>query len=265
MDRINKVMAVAYKKLHFEKWDNCLLVTGDEGTGKTNLVLNLLDGWYTSKYGECKPEFINRLGMSPEGFAYALKVANKGDAVDYDESGELSNKRQLNKFNILITSSYMVIRNENLQTFLTIPDVFELNPFFTKRRARGLICVYARGKLAYWNKPRLRLIVDLNANKIRKTVWRVPPLFFDTFPIYDGPLLPAYEQMKDEHTKRTKEEIYTKLTESNKPDKLTEVLMKAKEIIGTTKTAEIFGIDPDTVRNRIKRQKAETAALIYNT
>lgn len=257
MQRMIKVLSVVYDKLHFHKWDNCLIVVGDEGTGKTNFVLDLMDVWYKKKYGEVKPELINRLGMSSSKFAYALKIANKGDLVDYDESGELSNKRQLNNFNYLITSSYQVIRNENLFTVLTIPDLFELNPFFTKRRARGLVCVYARGKLAYWNRPSLRKIIDYNASAVRKSVWRVKPLFYDVFPEYKGPLLAAYEAMKDEHTKKVKEDIYNKLQEKEKPkiDRYAGAMERLRAKYGSKEAAEIFGVTSNTV-NRIIREKS---------
>jgi GTPase SAR1 family protein len=260
MLRIKEVLDVVYKKLHFEAWDNCLIVVGDEGTGKTNLVLNMFDYWNLKKYGEIRPEFIDRIGMTSEKFAYALKISQKGDFVDYDESGELSNKRQLNNFNILITTSYQVIRNENLMSVLTIPDLFELNPFFTKRRARGLICVYKRGAFAYWNKERLRKIIDYNANAIRKSVWRVKPLFHDNFPIYKGPLKDAYAEMKNEHTKKIKEDIYNKLTENKTDKKMLDVLSRAKETLGLEKTAELFNITQMTIYNRLKGYKKEAEA-----
>lgn len=255
MLRLIEALEVVYKKLHNEAWDNCYILSGDEGTGKTNLALNIMEWWNLKKYGVVKPEDINRLGMSPQAFALGLKNAVKGDIVDYDESGELSNKTQLNRFNMLITTSYQVIRNERLFTLLTIPNLFDLNPFFTKRRARGLIYVYKRGKFGFWNRPRLRALLDLNANRFRKSVFLVKPLFYDTYPIYNGKLLESYETMKNEHTKRIKELIYTKLLESEKPDKLTEVLIRAKELIGTTKTAEVFNLSKTTVIKRAKLYK----------
>lgn len=256
MKRLYEVLEVVFTKLHKSGWDNTLIVSGDEGTGKTNLVLNVMDYWDNKKYGEVKPEAIKRLGMDKLAFARALKLAKKGDVVNYDESGELSNKRQLNKFNFLITTSYQVIRNENLFTILTIPDLFELNPFFTKRRARGLIVVYKRGSFAYWDKKRLRKIVDYNANRVRKSAWRVKPLFYDNFPTYNGILKEPYEALKDRHTAKIREEIYNKLKEEMPKDKTTEILIRAKAALGTQKTAEIFGIDKTTVNRKIREAKA---------
>jgi hypothetical protein len=257
MQRIRRVVDVVYKKLHEDKWDNVWLLCGDEGIGKTNLGLHIIDDWHTKKYGKCAPTDIKSLSMDAKGYVNSLSTAKKGDIRDYDEGGELNNKRTMDRFNVMLTNAYRIIRNERIFSLITITDPFDINPFFLKRRARGLIYVFKRGRFGYWNRSRLRKLVDLNANMYRKSVWRVKPLFLDTFSIYKGPLAEPYQTMKDEFTAKYKKELYSMVFAEEKKDKDLELLARAKEMFGPMKTAELFKVSQKTVYNRLKQIEVE--------
>jgi hypothetical protein len=55
----------------------------------------------------------------------------------------------MSKLNVSITKAYQIIRGDNLLTILVLPSIFDLDGFFTKRRARGLIHITAVRKIKY--------------------------------------------------------------------------------------------------------------------
>lgn len=252
MRRIEKVIDIDFDMVTKKDWDNVLIIAGDEGTGKSHLGLHLTEYWNNKLYGACKPEHIKNTALDTEDFVTVLRDINKFEMAVYDEAGDLSNLRQMNKFNYAITQGYRVIRGENLMTVLILPNVFDLNPFFTKRRARGLIQVYKRGRFAFWNKFKLRQIMDYNAHRYRKDVWRVRPLFFDHYPIYKGVLMESYLKKKKAKMKKAREDLYKKVFAEKNKEKERDLLARAKEIVGVKKTAEIFNITMPTVYNRLK-------------
>lgn len=234
-------------------WDNVLIIGGGEGKGKSHLGLTVMDWWLTQLYGKCTLEDAWRIALDTKQFVSSLKDLKRFEIIDYDEAGDLSSLRMMNKFNYSVTNSYQVIRSENLCSLIILPDVFYLNPFFSTRRARGYIEVYERGRFAYWDRPRLQRMISLNANlKIKKSM-RVEPLFRDTFSPYNGPLLEGYQNRKQEKTKLIRDQLYNKIvTEEEESDQLVKALINAKELVGITKTAQIFEVSKQTIYNRIE-------------
>jgi len=207
-----------YEKVTKKDWDGCYGITGEEGVSKSNLGLHLIDRWYQNLYGNCTKNDIRHISLEKEGFVSDLKNLKKYEATDYDEAGELSNKRTMAKFNFLINQTYQVIRGDNLFTILTIPSVFDLDPFFAKRRLRGLFVVYKRGCVAFYSRKRLRKIMELNQNRYVKRINIVNPTWRDTFPIYKGVLKEPYEIKKKEKTKLIRQKLYESVVADDKKD-----------------------------------------------
>jgi hypothetical protein len=92
--------------------------------------------------------------------------------------------------------AYQLIRGENLFTILLIPSIWDLDPFFRKRRVRHLIDIDRRGKFSFWSKERLKIMLEVNDRMIVKNPYIIHPTFSSTFPKYTGELLPAYLEMK---------------------------------------------------------------------
>jgi lipoprotein NlpI len=95
-----------------------------KGKEKAMWVLHIIDYWYKKKNGSCKQSDISHISLDKMQFAEDLKDLNKFDAIDYDEAGELSNKRTMSKFNFIINQAYQVIRGDNIFTILTLPSLF---------------------------------------------------------------------------------------------------------------------------------------------
>ncbi len=216
MKRLKQVLDIKHKKNTQDDWDDVLLITGDEGISKSTLGLHMIEDWLNKLYGEVKEEHIKFIGLDREQFLKALKDANKYEMLIYDESGDITNKRSMSDFNVSISQAYQVIRGDNLFTILILPSVFDLDGFFTKRRARGLIHVYARGRFAYWNKSRLRKTVAINQFKYIKSVWTVKPLFYDTFAKYKGILKDPYDKKKQRKIKDIRKELYDRIISKDK-------------------------------------------------
>ncbi|MFW9875389.1 MAG: hypothetical protein ACFFG0_19965 [Candidatus Thorarchaeota archaeon] len=251
MKRINIVMDVIFRKLTHQDWDNLLIIGGDEGIGKSTLGLHLCDYWYNLLYNNCGPELIKNVALSLSQFITALKNLKRYELIIYDEAGELSSLRMMEKFNYAISKAYEVIRGDNLFTILILPDVFYVNPFFSMRRARGYIHVYKRGSFAYWNKITLRNLVEKNKSYKKKSVWRVKPLFHDRFFKYKGALKEPYDKKKKEKMITIREDLYDKLLikEQEKYDFL-KYIFNAKELVGVTKSSEIFECSKQTIYNK---------------
>lgn len=266
MKRLNEVLRADYEKLTLEDWDKVLLITGDEGISKSNLGLTCIDTWNgwlidddIKKTRDPKKD-IKYVALSITQFLEALKDVKKFGCVIYDEAGEISSLRMMNKFNYKLTKTYEVIRGENLFTILILPDVFYLNPFFSSRRARGLIHVYKRGKFAYWNKRQLRRMIEINKTYKTKNPFRVKPLFFDTFPKYKGYLKNAYADKKREKMHAAREELYEEIVKNDDPKlELKKVAYnlrhKITDALNVKVIAEAFNVTDRTIYNWLKEME----------
>lgn len=257
MKRLKKVIDVVFEMITQKDWDNVLIVGGDEGIGKSSLVLWIMEYYYQLLEGSCNSEHVEKIALSIEQFLRILKDLKQYELINYDEAGELSSLRMMNKFNYAVMKAYEVIRSENLFTILILPDIFYLNPFFSARRARGYIHVYKRGVFAYWNKTNMRRVVEINKTFKYKSVWRVKPLFHDHFPIYKGVLWEKYQEKKRLKTQAVREALYEKIVieESNQYKEL-ELYYRAYKAVGAVKTAEIFQVTRQTVYNKLKELRA---------
>jgi len=211
MKRLQAILDVDYEKHIKKKWDNVLIIAGDEGISKSTLGLHILEYWYTKLYNEIKASDVKHMCLDIKQFLTDLKELKIYEMIIYDEAGDLSNLRVMNRFNYGVSKSYQVIRGLMIYTILILPSVFDLNPFFTKRRARGLIQVYKRGRFAFWNKKKLRETISYNASTNFKNVWKIKPLWRDSFPKYKGVLLKPYLKKKEEKIQRVRIELYNEI------------------------------------------------------
>lgn len=256
MKRFYTLLEKSYHYLKNEDWDNFTITDGDVGKGKSNLWLHGLEYWHKLVYGKCIEEDIKHISLDKNEFVTDLRQLSRFGMTIYDEAGDLSNIRSMNNFNYTITLTYTIVRGLNLFSNLTLPNVFRLNSYFVRDRARFLIRVYERGKIAVWDKPRIRRIVDLNQGRLVKTPWVVRPLFHDHFPKYDGVLLGAYKAKKDKRLNSIRAELLQAVQEETfKVNKELALMARMKEELGTLKTAKLWGVSDTTIRKRLKNYK----------
>lgn len=229
MKRLYRAFDIHFKNITSNDYDGVFLITGDEGKGKSNVLLHLLDYWYTKLNGECVESDSKHACLTMQQFSEDLKDCVKFEATGYDEAGDISNKRSMSKLNVALSQAYQVIRGDNLCTFMVLPSLFDLDGFFTKRRARGLIHITKRGALQYYSQKRLRKIIALNQSRIIKSLSIVRPTFVDTFPKYNGVLLQPYLDKKAEKMKEIRNNLYKELNEKSQDNQRDEIIINMAE------------------------------------
>lgn len=262
MKRIEKYLGIRFNK-HKLNWDTVGIIGGDEGSGKTNLGLHLVDKWQTLRNGQCEEKDIKHICMEGISFAEDLADCQENEATAFDEAGELDSRRAMSNFNVMMTQAYKVIRAVRLFTLLILPDLWDLEPRFRNRRVKFYMHVYKRGRVAVWLKNKMRLMLALNENRAIKNPFIVRPNFYDTFPIYKGPMADKYAIMKKKKTTSTRsklpEIIAGKKIEKkplNEKDIQNKILIKMG--LNQRKRAEILGITPQAVSVRDKKFKSKT-------
>lgn len=221
MKKIHRYLDIRHKK-HLEDWDTVIVVEGDVGIGKSNLSLNMLEYWMEKIYGKCEPEHIRHMSLTTPSFLNDLADGEKLDMCVYDEAGELTSRRAMSKFNVKLMVGYKVIRADNIFTILVIDDVFDLDPYFRKKRVKALFSVQKRGKVAIWLKDRFRAMLSLNQGLDIKNRFLVPPSFRDSFPIYKGIMAKEYNKLKIEKTTEARKSIRDSTKEDQKVKEISE-------------------------------------------
>ena len=104
---------------------------------------------------------LDRVCMTADEFKNAIRIADKGQCVIYDEAVTgMSAGESITRIGRLLKSLMMQMRQKNLFVIVILPSVFELNKYAVLSRARSLFHMYeASGRMGYWvgyNKKDLR-------------------------------------------------------------------------------------------------------------
>jgi len=225
----NSKLARLLRKFHVymkRQYDVCICIVGGEGKGKSRgLLLPIIDYWYKSILN--RPVKTNSLGVSFEAFATALKTGEEFDICALDEAGEeMDRENHRNTLNTILFQAYTVIREKLFFTILVLPDFFDLNPRFRKRRVRGVFEVYKRKDYEctscgwefvqrpecpkcqckkikkgyilwrYYSRQKLDEIIAKNQSRLIKRLSVVKPTYSGKSYKYDGPLLKPYAALK---------------------------------------------------------------------
>jgi len=258
MKFVRQYLDLIFEKVTQKNWDNVIAIVGDEGVGKSNLALWVLEYWYKKLNGECKHEDIKHMCLTGAEFVEDLKDCTKYECTVFDEAGEISNRRAMAKFNVSIMKAYQIIRGDNLFTIMVLPDLFDLDPFFVRRRCKALFQVYKRGRVRFWSKSRLRKLVALNVDQRIKSYYKVKPTFYDTFSIYKGVLAAGYDEKKAAKMKEVRKKLYKEVMEQDSKSnewqkKRDDLVVRLAERYGSREAAEIVGVSKSRI-NQIRKQ-----------
>lgn len=192
MKKVIELLETSFKA-HKNNHDTVLIITGNEGFGKSNLLLDMVTEWERITGTVCS---IDNIGLTQEQWIKAVSIAEpKVGIAPFDEAGDgLLSRDAMNDFNKDVIKMYTVIRGKCLMTILVLPSFWYLDKFFRMHRVKGMFFVYSRGRVAFWNKKQLkRMIIKGEDNQ---DVWAVKPSFRDGFPEYKGHLLEEYKIRK---------------------------------------------------------------------
>lgn len=188
MKRVEKTLDIA-REAQKKDCDSVFVVVGRERVGKSNLTLHC-DEYLGAQLGNI---VVDKKYMG-EGLA---SVPIEG-TFHFDEAVDgLYTKDGMKTFNKEMEKLFMICGAKKWITFVLIPDFFLLSPYFRKHRVVGLFWVYARGKVAFYDRAGIKKI-NFNHEKYRTSeIKGGRPLYYDTFPKYKGHLLEGYLQKKD--------------------------------------------------------------------
>ena len=205
--------------------DRVVVITGNEGKGKSNLALGIFETWYKDllKVTDYSEEYIKFFGANKVEFITALATAPRYSMIVHDESlKDLYSRDSISDFNKSLNKAYYVVRGRNLFTVFVAPSILDLDSNFRKRRVSGVMHVYSAGKVAYYGRKKLNKLIPALANmqkyNARPEVKNamddrmklIKPDFTDTFPLYKGVLLEKYLARKENNMEATVQELMNK-------------------------------------------------------
>lgn len=252
------------KKKHEKDNDTTGVIMGLEGISKTTLGLHIFEYWNKINFGDVKKEDIKYIGLTKEDFVKAVAESRINGMPIFDEAGALNNRRTLTKFNTALMEAYQVIRADRLFTLLILPDFFNLDAYFRKHRVKFLICVYSRGRCAFWLREDVMKINALNENRLIKNPWIIKPRFYDQFPKYKGVLKEEYDNLKNKKVSETRKDLpdiftkkVTRRTIEVPESKVKEIQAKILSKIGFNQIqiGERIGVSTTHVGRLLKREK----------
>jgi len=211
-------------------YDMTLIISGDTGTGKSMLALNIFETWYkVILKKEIKPEMIDQVNTNFVEFVKKFKDLKEYDVAIFDEGAtQLDSKAHMEKLSRQITKLYNVFRCKKFFTIIILPSYFNLNKYFREHRLRGCIWVNKRGKYCLYTKKGVNWLNAMNERRNLKSMNVAYPIHKGTFPDYKGILREPYDKRKMEGVNQILDEViadgerakkvYTPLYETIKDD-----------------------------------------------
>lgn len=230
MNNIRRLLKKVYAA-HKDNFDTLWVITGLEGMGKSNLLLDIGVEW---KNLTGQSFSMDNIGLTPQKWVETLESApEKYGFSGFDEAGDgLLNRESMSGFNRDMVKLYTVIRGKGLFTILVLPSFWILDPYFRMHRVRGLFYVYARdsktryGKVAFWNKSQIKRMILWGEKN--QDVWCVKPSLKDTFPMYKGELMGDYLKEKKDKIDSTIKSMKEKYSLDKEGTKTNDLLSSIK-------------------------------------
>lgn len=227
-----------------KKWDNVLIIDGDERSGKTTLAKSIA---YYYSHTTGKEFSLKNIFFDPEEMLH-FATDNKEEVLIWDEAafGGLSTQWQ-NKIQQKLNSMLMVTGKYRDFYIFIIPSFFRLNRYLAIDRSIGLIHVYSpdmltRGHFTCYSKAQKTWIYNNNrkSESYGKNIsFRGKFTVKNTDKIVDED---EYEAKKDAAIKK-----YLTETKMNKADKLTKLQYTIATAMGAKEASERLGIGENTV------------------
>lgn len=265
MDFIREVVRKVYHYNRYKDWDTLHIVAGDEGKGKSNLMLHLIDNYLQHLKGEVTEQDIGCVAQDHEQFEEVIKNLKKYGCAADDEAGDITTKRAMSSLNVRISNKYKVIRGKNGYSVLLTPTLFDMESYFLKHRCKGLFFVYRRGRVAFWTRESVKKILALNQGRYIKSPWVVKADFLDKFSIYKGPLKEPYNKQKEEGMRKKQQESENEEKRSVREiekEKLIElVAYAASKGYTSTELSHIFGCTTRSIQRYLKEYRDKRQEL----
>lgn len=120
MDRL-KALAIFLKKRKDRKWDNTIIIDGQEGSGKSTLGL-LLKGFYDGKLN------LSHIVYDGKDLLEEMETAPDGSCIMVDEGKDAAFKRLwYSDLNIALAQALAIVRDKNYLLIVNVPRFKQLD------------------------------------------------------------------------------------------------------------------------------------------
>ncbi len=184
-------------------WDRLMPVVGEEGAGKSTLILQSIWLYEQIRGNDPTPETVLDYVVfdDRDAFRQKLLTAEPGDPIGVmDAAHILYNKDVMMPDQKDVEKSLLDIRTENYVIFLGYQDWGDIPRQLRKRRAKNVIQVPSRGTLKGFNRRQL----DEKYHKLDDMQWPDHALI-DTFPSLEGTRL--WERFSEIDTERKRRRL----------------------------------------------------------
>lgn len=260
------------KGIRSKNKDRVVVITGYEGTGKSNLALNLFEEWYKLLGWKVTEDDIQWIASNQKEFVQGLESCKQYGMFIHDEAGkDLYARNSISSFNKDLNIAYQVIRARNLYTVLVIPSVNDLDTFFKRRRVTAMLHVYAEGKFVYYSKAKIREIIpamirgaqysaDPDPTKLKDARGNyIQANFSDTFPLYKGILKQPYEERKKANMQNVLQELKDKYSEEGNSEKKERI----EKLYAIFRTKYLQGLPRGKIRQELKLDLKQANEFIH--
>lgn len=229
LEGVRSILRFAYKRMVENEQDNCYLITGVEGKGKSTLELWMMQIWYEEFLKKpCPGEFITD-DLPP--FIRALRAAQEGDGIALDEGGELASTNTFDTMVKDMVKAFKVMRAKKFMTLICFTNPMHINRYWREDRVRGVFYIPRVGTAYYYPKEFyikkvLNMVGKGDQSKSIEMLKAIPaPLQFK-FPKYKGKLLELYKQNKMENIDNVLSDLDVKYGAGVKPYTMTAAARK---------------------------------------
>ena len=208
--------------------DSVFLVCGEEGSGKSNTILSIVDE-YEQQTG--KEVAIQQIATNLRELLNSL-YRKKKNIHALDEGEELNN---MNKDTIVKdTKSVFVVSRADAQiTLVSYPNPFRIHAYFKEDRAKGIFFCYKQKYIYFFSRKAFRDIrYQASMNPMVKglddfvTIYKKYATFIDIVPKYEGHLLEEYKKRKRANIDQVFEDVIDKIDSVEKKYSLGQVSKK---------------------------------------
>lgn len=231
-----------------EELDGVFLVCGEEGSGKSNTILNIINIWEEQTGKKISIENVTR---NIKELLFTLSKSRK-TIVALDEGAELKNTNLWDKLVRKVEEAFVVSRANANICLISFPNPFKLNSYFRDDRSKGVFFCYKRKKVYFYTRTAFRKIREqvsknnkiLSINDFCEKYSSYATIIEYNVPKYEG-------HLKEEYDKRKRENI----------DNILENIIKEigieQKYYSITKTAKLLGIAKKTLYKAIEETKIE--------
>lgn len=193
LDKVRRYLEKVYHNKIQNDYDRVVLVIGDEGKGKSTLMVQCMWLWEEIRGNDPDPDKIIDRVVFGERDAYKQQLlnSNSGDAISIQDAAHvLFTREAMHGDQIEIEKAMLDIRIENYLILLGFQDWSDAPDALRRRRAKNVLRMDERGEVMGYNRDSM----DEKYAKSNKGWWPTAD-FEDTYPPLEG--TPIWERFKE--------------------------------------------------------------------